>query len=249
MKIFYADLAPFWPLLSPVEDYADEAREFLRVIEQHAPEARRALELGSGGGHVAYYLKRRLDMTLSDLSAEMLVESARLNPECEHVTGDMRTLDLGSRFDLVFVHDAIDYMTTEAELEAVLATAHRHLAPGGIALFVPDHVRERYEPSTDCGGGDGADGRAIRYLEWTTEIGPNETCAAIHYSFLVRESDGSVRCLHERHEVGVFPQATWVRLFERAGFTPEVVEERTDDERTPRLIFVGRKSRPTRSGA
>jgi SAM-dependent methyltransferase len=241
VKIFYADLAPFWPLLSPVEDYADEAREFLRVIEHRAPDARRALELGSGGGHVAYHLKAHFSMTLSDLSAEMLAESARLNPDCEHVCGDMRTLDLGIRFDVVFVHDAVDYMTTEADLEAVFATAARHLEPGGVAVFVPDHVKERYEASTDCGGGNGADGRAIRYLEWTTELEPSATAAATHYCFLVRDADGSVRSLHERHDIGVFPQATWERLFERAGFTVEVVEERTDDDRTGRLIFVGRK--------
>jgi SAM-dependent methyltransferase len=242
VKIFYADLAPFWPLLSPVEDYADEAREFVRVLEQRAPNALRALELGSGGGHVAYHLKGRFSMTLSDLSAEMLAESARLNPDCEHVRGDMRTLDLGSRFDVVFVHDAVDYMTTEADLESVFATAERHLEPGGLAVFVPDHVKERYQASTECGGGDGADGRAIRYLEWTTELEPNATSAATHYCFLVRDADGSVRSFHERHDIGVFPQATWERLFERAGFTVEVVEERTDEERTPRLLFIGRKS-------
>lgn len=244
MKIFYADLAPFWPLLSPVEDYADEAREFRRVIAQHAPATRRVLELGSGGGHVAHHLERHFAMTLSDLSAEMLAESARLNPNCEHVLGDMRTLDLGTRFDLVFVHDAVDYMTTEADLEAVFATAHRHLEAGGVALFVPDHVRERYTTSTECGGGDGTDGRAIRYLEWTTELEPHATSAATHYCFLVREADGTVRTLHERHDIGVFPQATWKRLFERAGFSVEVVEEQTDDERTPRLMFIGRKTEP-----
>jgi trans-aconitate methyltransferase len=55
-------------------------------------------------------------MTLVDLSEEMLVVSRRLNPECEHLLGDMRTLRLGRSFDAVFVHDAIDYMTTEADL-------------------------------------------------------------------------------------------------------------------------------------
>lgn len=242
MKIFYSHLAPFWPLLSPVEDYAEEAREFLRVIETHAPNARRALELGAGGGHNAFYLKRRLSMTLTDLSAEMLAESARLNPECEHVCGDMRTLDLGTSFDLVFAHDALDYMTTEADLAAAIATAHRHLAPDGVALFVPDAVKERHDPSTECGGSDAPDGRGIRYLEWTAEVEPNATRGTTHYSFLVRDVDGTVRGFHERHDFGVFPQATWVRLFERAGLAVEVIEERTEDDRTPRLMFIGRKA-------
>ncbi len=34
--------------------------------------------------------------------------SRELNPDCEHVLGDMRTLRLGRTFDAVFVHDAVD---------------------------------------------------------------------------------------------------------------------------------------------
>ena len=34
-------------------------------------------------------------MTLVDLSEEMLAVSRELNPECEHLQGDMRTLRLG----------------------------------------------------------------------------------------------------------------------------------------------------------
>ena len=47
-------------------------------------------------------------VTLVDLSAKMLEVSRRLNPDCEHLQGDMRTVRLGRTFDVVFVHDAID---------------------------------------------------------------------------------------------------------------------------------------------
>lgn len=241
MKIFYSELASFWPLLSPVEDYENEAEEFLRLIDAHSPGARTALELGSGGGNNACHLKRRFTMTLTDLSRDMLEVSRRLNPDCEHVAGDMRELDLGRSFDVVFAHDAIDYMTTEGDLEAALGTAYRHLEPGGLALFVPDHVQERYAPDTDCGGTDAADGRGLRYLEWSTQVAAGATTGVTHYSFLVREADGSMRCLHEQHTFGLFSVATWVSLMEGVGFAVQVVEERTDDERVPRLIFLGRK--------
>ncbi|MDX2091418.1 MAG: methyltransferase domain-containing protein [Kofleriaceae bacterium] len=241
MRIFYAQLAPWWPLVSPVEDYEEEAREIARVIAAHAPRARTLLELGSGGGHIAFYLKRALALTLTDLSPEMLAMSARLNPECEHVPGDMRSLDLGRTFDVVFAHDAIDYMTTEDDLAAAIETASRHLGPGGVAVFMPDHIAERYAPSTDHGGADGPDGRALRFLEWTTEVAPGATSGTTHYSFLVREADGSVRALHEAHAFGLFSQATWTRLFERAGFAVDAVEEVTNDDRAPRVLFIGRK--------
>lgn len=240
MRHFYEELAPFWPLLSPVEDYAEEAAEFLRVLEARHPRARTLLELGSGGGHVAAHLKGRFALTLTDLSPEMLEVSARLNPECEHLVGDMRSLALDRTFDLVLVHDAIDYMTTEADLEAALRTAHRHLSPGGLALFAPDSVRERYEPGTECGGTTAPDGRGIRYLEWSTEAPAEGTSVRTHYAFLVREADGSVRSSHETHETGLFPENTWRALLERVGFEVEVVEERTEEDRVPRLLFLGR---------
>ncbi len=241
MKLFYEELAAYWPLVSPVEEYAEEAAEVLRLIEQRAPEARTLLELGSGGGHMAFHLKGRFAMTLTDLSAEMLEVSKKLNLGCDHFVGDMRALDLSRSFDVVFVHDAIDYMTTEADLERVFATAHRHLNPGGLFVICPDTVKERYAPDVDCGGSDSLDGRGIRFLEWDSEVGPTGTAGTTHYAFLVRAPDGSVRCLHEAHPFGVFPQRTWVELLEKAGFEVEVVEERTSDDRQPRLLFVARK--------
>jgi SAM-dependent methyltransferase len=241
MHVFYSELAPFWPLLSPVEEYADEAAWIARAIDGRAPSARTLLELGSGGGHNAFHLARRYSLTLTDLSPAMIEVSARLNPACEHVVGDMRTLRLGRLFDVVLAHDAIDYMTTEADLEAVVETASQHLAPGGLAVFLPDHVTERYEPGTECGGSDGPDGRGVRYLEWTSEVPPGATVGITHYSFLVRDPGGAVRCLHEAHPFGLFPEATWVSVFERRGLDVEVVEEETAEELRPRLMFVGRK--------
>ena len=49
-------------------------------------------------------------------------------------------------------------MTVRLEdLRAAIETAHLHCRPGGAALFAPDHLRENYRPSTDCGGCDGED--------------------------------------------------------------------------------------------
>ena len=58
----------------------------------------------------------------------------------EHLQGDMRTLRLGRQFDAVFVHDAIEYMTTEDELRQAVATVYAHCRPGGVAVLVPDHI-------------------------------------------------------------------------------------------------------------
>ncbi|MDZ4278749.1 MAG: class I SAM-dependent methyltransferase, partial [Dehalococcoidia bacterium] len=162
----YGKLAPWFHLLTAPEDYGEEASIYRRlIVGATKPRPRTLLELGSGGGNTASHLKQHFRMTLTDLSPAMLRLSRSINPECEHVRGDMRTLRLGREFDAVFVHDAVMYMTSERDLRATMATAFAHTGPGGVALFVPDYTRERYEPNTHSGGHDGRDGRALRYLE------------------------------------------------------------------------------------
>ena len=238
---FYRELARWWPFISPLDEYADEAQEFARLLCRAVRPVRTVLELGSGGGHNAFHLKHRFELTLADISAEMLVISRRLNPECAHVQGDMRTLHLAQAFDAVFVHDAIDYMTTEADLRAAMGTAFRHCRPGGLAVFVPDHTRESFVPGTDCGGSDAPDGSGVRYLEWAFDPDPHDSMTSTEYAFLVRAADGTVASFAETHVNGLFSRDTWVRLLYEAGFQAEMVTEQTSDDRDPRTIFLGHR--------
>ncbi len=242
MHVFYDTLAPWWPLISPVTEYEGEMHAFIQLINVYAPNARTMLELGSGGGHNAHFLKQRYQMTLTDLNESMLAQSQQLNPECEHVVGDMRTLALHREFDVVFVHDAIDYMISESDLARTFRTAYQHLRNGGVLVCVPDHVRERFEPGTDWGGSDSPDGRSIRFLEWTPAIDRHATVGVTLYSFLAIDHEGKVFNFAEDHRFGVFPEATWVSLLTSEGFRVDVVDEPgVEDDRTPRRVFVATK--------
>ncbi|MGB8349201.1 MAG: class I SAM-dependent methyltransferase, partial [Gaiella sp.] len=178
----YGDLAPWFHLLTAPEDYAAEAGRYRALIHGAVPDAFTLLELGSGGGNNASHLKRHFTCTLSDLSPQMLTLSRELNPECDHVLGDMRTLRLGQTFDAVFVHDAIAYMTNESDLADCIGTAFAHTRPGGVALFVPDFTRETFAPGTSHGGHDGTDGRSLRYLEWSVDPDPSDTTYEVDYA-------------------------------------------------------------------
>jgi SAM-dependent methyltransferase len=235
----YADLAPWWPLISPPEEYEEEAAFAARVLGQAARPVREVLELGSGGGHLASHLRPRFSMTLVDASSQMLEVSRRLNPGCPHIAGDMRTIRLGRDFDAVFVHDAVGYMTSEADLRQVAATAFAHCRPGGVAVFVPDHTAETYQPGTGYGGTDGTDGRGARYLEWAWDPDPADTWTLTEYAFLLREPGGAVRAVHETHRLGLFGRATWLRLLEDAGFRARAITEETSEDRQPRELFAG----------
>ena len=233
----YSDLAVWWPLLSPPSHYGEEAADLLPTLLAATDSPRTLLELGSGGGSLASHFKRHVQLTLTDRSPEMLAISRTVNPECEHVEGDMRTLDLGRQFDLVFIHDAIMYLTDATSVRAALATAWRHCRPGGGLVVVPDCVRETFEPGgTECGGEDGADGRGLRYLEWDWDPDASDDTFVTTYAFLLREANGEMRVEMDQHHVGLFSRGGWLALLREAGF---VATSRLD--KWGRDVFVGRK--------
>ena len=157
-------------------------------------------------------------MTLVDCSPGMLAMSRQLNPECEHIEGDMRTVRLGRQYDAVFVHDAICYMTSEADLRQAIETAFVHCKPGGVALFAPTTFARisRQEPNTagmmtareECAGsrGSGIPIPTIRRISWTTPI----SCVS---------ATGRCASSYDRHVEGLFPRDTWLQLFKEVGFT------------------------------
>jgi Methyltransferase domain len=237
----YSDLAGWWPLISPPDEYTEEAAFVAALLRSSERPVRTLLELGSGGGHNAVHLKRAVSMTLVDLSADMLHVSRELNPECEHIQADMRTLRLHRTFDAVFVHDAVEYMTTADDLRSVMDTAFAHCEPGGLAIFMPDHTTDIFVPSSGHGGTDGDAGRAARYLEWTWDPDPADSWVETVYVFVLRGADGSVDVVHETHRTGLYPRETWLRLLGEAGFQAAIVTAQTDDETQARDVFVARR--------
>ncbi len=224
MKI-YGEFAPWWPLFSHPKEYREEAEWIWAALAQAAMgPVRSILELGSGGGNSASHLKRRCTLTLADISPQMLAVSRALNPECEHIEGDMRALRLGRTFDAVYIHDAIMYMATREDLLAALTTAAGHLALGGIAVVQPDFVAETFRPIAEHGGHDETDGRGVRYLEWTHEPMPGREQAEVDYALILRTPEGTTQVVHERHRVGLFARKTWHALFQDAGFATVGIE-------------------------
>ena len=116
-----------------------------------------------------------------------------------------------------------------------MKTAHVHCRPGGAALFVPDEMRETFVPSTDHGGYD-TEKRSLRYVQWVTDPDPKDTTVQVDFGFLLKDSRGRVRMVHERQNHGLFARAEWMRMLRRAGFTPSIVSDKTI-----RDVFLGRR--------
>lgn len=234
----YEDLAAWWPLLSPPSEYLEEAADLLpRLgIAEGSPSAT-LLELGSGGGSLAFHLKRHFSLTLTDRSPAMLAVSREINPECEHLVGDMRSLRLGREFDFVLIHDAIMYATDPEALQATFHTAAIHCRPGGTVAILPDHVRETFEPETDHGGHDAADGRGLRYLEWAYDPDPTDDTYIVEYVFVLKAADGTVAVEYDRHVEGLFGRAQWLQWLAAAGLAA-----RTEVDPWGRHVFIATRT-------
>jgi hypothetical protein len=240
--LLYSELVPWYRLIDPPDDHRDEAASYQAALERAAtPTPETLLELGAGAGHNAVHLKHRFRCTLTDLSPEMQALSRELNPECEHLLGDMRTLRLGRTFDAVLVHDAVVYMTTEHDLLAAARTAFEHTRPGGAAVFAPDCFKDTFRETTTIIGhpDDDAGPRALRGLEWSWDPDPTDDTYAVEYVLILRDGD-SVRAVHDRHTEGLFTIATWQRILSSAGYDVDTFARPLDDSRFDE-VFVCRR--------
>lgn len=250
MKL-YSELAAWWPLMSAPHEYAEEAAFYSEQLLSNGDQpARTLLELGSGGGNNASFMKKHFALTLVEPSAGMRAWSRKLNPECEHLEGDMRTVRLGRPFDRVFIHDAIVYMTTLEDLRKAIATAFVHCRPGGVVLLAPDHVRENFAPpETEHGGEDGA-GAAMRWVAWVSDPDPADSTYLVDYAYLLRSADGTVRVEHDQHVEGIFGRAEWLQAMTEAGFEARMLPcPHSDLEPGSYEVFIGSRPRSVSSPA
>jgi SAM-dependent methyltransferase len=217
----YGDLAHLWPLISPPEEYADEAAHWRDALRARlGPGRHRLLDLGVGGGHNLSHLTDDFEATAVDLSPRMLELSARLNPGVEHHVGDMRTVRLGRTFDAVLIHDAVSYLLTEEDLRATFETARAHLAPGGVLIVAPDWYRETWKGTEVFSRVRRAEGRELVFVEYRTDLDPNDTTVETVFLYITNEG-GEIRIERDHHVMGLFSMDIWLGRMRDAGFDVE----------------------------
>ncbi len=240
--LLYSTYAEWWPLLSAPEEYIEESKLYTDLILAHCKtKPRTLLEMGSGGGHNAVHMKSTFQITLVDLSSEMLSVSRKLNPECTHIQGDMRTIVIGKEFDAVFIHDAISHMTTVEDLGKAIANAYRHCTSGGAALFCPDFTVETFKPSTGTGGSDSGE-KGLRYLEWIMPDEAESNTYSVYMIYLFRDGKNVTRSEVDRLHCARFKKNVWIELMTEVGFKAKAVSVPFDGTAAGnRYLFIGQK--------
>lgn len=141
----FTEYARYYDLLYRDKDYRAEADFVAQLVSTHAPAATTVLELGCGTGKHAEMLALdgflvhgidRSDGMLADARRRKAGLSDKLANRLEFSAGDVRTVRLGKKFDVVIsLFHVMSYMAANEDLSQAFATAREHLNPGGLFLF------------------------------------------------------------------------------------------------------------------
>ncbi len=146
------------------------------IVHDAVPFGSTILELGSGPGRLTRVLVALgHEVTAVDDSAEMLEHITG----AEAVRGDLLTLDLGRRFDVVMAASHLVNVPGIEDRRRLLRTCRRHLADDGLVVV------ERHAP-----------GWLLSCNEHTDAVGP------VEMSFVPGDLDGDVRAASVTYSLG-----------------------------------------------
>lgn len=111
-------------------------KPWLDRLLAHLPAGGRVLDLGCGAGEpiARHLIERGFAVTGIDFSGAMLEIARSRFPEGRWIERDMRSLDLGERFDGMVAWDSFFHLTRDEQREIIPRLA-RHLLPGGAMLL------------------------------------------------------------------------------------------------------------------
>lgn len=200
------------------KNYAGEAARLTELIRERNPSARTLLDVACGTGKHLEVLRAQFDVQGLDLDDDLLAIARDRLGTIPLYSGDMRSFDLGCRFDAVTcLFSAIGHAADTGELDAAIASMARHLEPGGVLLVEP-----WLEPDAWIAGRlhlltvDEPDLKIAR----VTVPARRGITSIMDFHYLVATPDG-VQTHVERLEHGLFTTSEYEAAFERAGLAVE----------------------------
>jgi SAM-dependent methyltransferase len=133
--VFGTEYAAAYDALYRDKDYAAECVLIERVFAELAGQpVERVLDLGCGtGGHAVPLAERGYDVVGIDRSPAMLSRAKARASAVRFELGDIRSVELPETFEAVLMMFAVlGYQSCNADVQAALATARRHLRSGGL---------------------------------------------------------------------------------------------------------------------
>jgi SAM-dependent methyltransferase len=146
----YTLSAAYYDILYSEKDYQGEADRLRKIIRGSLKTSgRRLLDVACGSGQHLACLAGDFEAHGLDIEEGLLELACKRLPGVPLHQGDMRTFDLGERFDVVTcLFSAIGYMHTLDDLNTAVAQMGKHLVPGGLLIIEPWFSPDQYHPDT-----------------------------------------------------------------------------------------------------
>ena len=223
----FEDYSNYYDLLYADKDYDGEVDYIDKLIKNINPKAKTLLDLGCGTGkHDMLLHKKGYATTGVDLSADM-IKRAKAQFDLTFVEGDIRTVKLDKKFDVVVsLFHVMSYQTSNSDLQQVFQTAKAHLEKEGLFIFDcwygPAILND--QPVTRVKRMEDEKFEIIRLSE--SILHANTNVVDVSFEVMIRDKKKeSVRTLKELHPMRYlfFPEVK--HYAENAGFEIVVFEE------------------------
>ena len=206
------------------KDYAGEAARVAALVRERRPEARSLLDTACGtGGHLRFFPDHFDEVEGVDGSPAMLARARQRAPGVPLHEGDLRTFDLGRRFDAVTcLFSSIAYLVPVGELRRGVANLARHLVDGGVLVVEPWIKPEDWDPvplpRIDSGQGEGL---SVTRMTRSWRDGDR---TYLDMQYLIGTEDG-IEHVGEHHANALYDEGDLRAAFEAAGCSVEVDPE------------------------
>ncbi|WP_018657700.1 class I SAM-dependent methyltransferase [Actinomadura flavalba] len=197
-------------------DYRADSARLTALVRERNPAASSLLDVACGtGANLAHFAADFPDVAGVDLAPDMLRVARERLPGALLHEGDMRSFELGRRFDAVTcLFSSIGYVDDLAQLTAALERCVAHLNPGGVMLIEPWHFTENALSGHVTGDTVAVDGRTISRMSHTVREGDGHRMT-VHY--LVADAASGIDHFTDLHMLALFSRAEYERAFTDAG--------------------------------
>ena len=212
----YQRFAAVYDAMYSFKKYAEEAEKLIAIVDENVPRAKTLLDVACGTGEHIAHLKNRFQCVGGDISDELLEVARSKSPDIEFIKGDMRTFDLGRKFDVVScLFGAIGYMLDQNDLTKALANMANHVENGGVLIVEPWLDKSSFKEGHYTLMTAETETMKIARANTTKREGSH---SLIDFHFLVATTEGTEH-FTEMHRMGLFSKDEYLSAFQAAGLS------------------------------
>ena len=210
----YSKFAKIYDAIYSFKNYQSEAALLHELIGRHKRSRGNALlDVACGTGSHLKFLRNHYAVEGVDLTPEMLQIARARHPEIPFHHGDMRSFDLGRKFDVITcLFSSIGYMKTPRRMREAVINMSRHLEPGGVLIVEPWINEETFHPGElHALVVDRPELKIARF-----DIPYLKGRVSVHKWHLMIGTPAKIEYLTDKHELGLFSELEYREAFAAA---------------------------------